>query len=70
VKHASAANHATISGFFEKVSKLFRETEILEFSDASARIWNCDETGICTAVYIASSQILARKGSKYIHKTG
>ena len=36
--------------------------------DADERIWNCDETGFCTAV--ATKSVLAKRGSKNVHETG
>ena len=33
-----------------------------------AELWNCDETGMATVV--ASTVVLARRGSKWVHETG
>lgn len=40
----------------------------LSYSELGRRIWNCDETGVCTVV--ASMKILAKRGEKNIHETG
>ena len=40
----------------------------MSYSERGRRIWNCDETGICTAV--ASRKILTRRGEKNVHETG
>ena len=40
----------------------------MSYSERGRRLWNCDETGICTAV--ASRKILARRGEKNVHETG
>ena len=36
--------------------------------DMDRRVWNCDETGIATAV--ASKVILVKRGSKWVHEMG
>ena len=35
--------------------------------DLANRIWNCDETGFCTAV--ASKSVLTQRGAKTVHET-
>lgn len=40
----------------------------MSLSERGRRIWNCDETGVCTSV--ASRKILARRGDKDVHETG
>lgn len=40
----------------------------LSYSELGRRVWNCDETGVCTAV--ASRKVLARRGDKNVHETG
>lgn len=40
----------------------------MSYSERGRRLWNCDETGVCTAV--ASKKILARRGDKNVHETG
>ena len=34
--------------------------------DVQHRVWNCDESGFCTAV--ASKKILAKQGEKEVHE--
>jgi len=36
--------------------------------DIRERVWNCDETGFCTAV--ASELVLAKRGAKTVHEVG
>ena len=40
----------------------------MSHSERGRRLWNCDETGICTAV--ASRKILTKRGAKNVHETG
>ena len=35
--------------------------------DLQHRVWNCDESGFCTAV--ASKKLLAKRGEKEVHET-
>ena len=57
-----------MNDFFDNVEEMYRKLKILEYSDCACRIWNCDESGICTAV--VSQQILAKRGSRWVHETG
>ena len=67
-KHrAIAGNQATIQGFFAKVKDLLRSQKLLDAEDLADRLWNCDESGICTST--VSSTVLARRGSKWVHET-
>ena len=68
-KHrAISANPKAVEEYFCKVEKLFRDLGIKDREDISSRLLNCDETGLSTAV--ASNNILARRGSKWVHETG
>lgn len=40
----------------------------MSYSERGRRLWNCDETGTCTAV--ASWKILTRRGEKNVYETG
>ena len=40
----------------------------MSYSERGRRLWNCDETGTCTAV--ASRKTLTRRGEKNVHETG
>lgn len=40
----------------------------MSWAELGRRLWNCDETGICTGV--ASRKLLARRGEKNVHEVG
>ena len=67
-QRASSANPATVEEYFKKVGKLMDDLGITHCEDLDRRVWNCDETGVATAV--ASKVILARRGSKWVHEVG
>lgn len=68
LKHrAFAANRWQPEGFFAKVTNLLWSQKLLDAPDLGDQLWNCDESGICTSV--ASSTVLARRGSKWFHET-
>ncbi|XP_065891572.1 tigger transposable element-derived protein 2-like [Dysidea avara] len=69
-KRAQANDPIVLDEWFERVRKLFASSKLDKFeSEAIAeRLWNCDETGFCTAV--ASKQVLAKKGSKAVYEVG
>ena len=67
-KHrAIAGNQATVEGFIAKVTTLLRSRKLINAPDLGDRLWNCDESGICTSV--ASKYVLAKRGSKWVHET-
>ena len=67
-KHrAIAGNEETVTGFLGKVSDLLQTLKIAHAHDLGCRLWNCDESGICTSV--VSSTVLARRGAKWVHET-
>ena len=66
-KRATSANSATIAGFYKNVEALYK-MKLSEYPDVASHIWNCDETCFNTAV--GSQQVLAKRGSKWIHETG
>ena len=51
---------------FCKAGRSIKTSNLTDY-DAAKRIWNCDETGFCTA--IATKSVLAKRGSKNIHET-
>ena len=66
---ASTVRYAGGCGcFFQQLEDLFRKTNLRDAPDLQNRLWNCDETGFCTAV--ASRSVLTRRGSKEVHETG
>ena len=67
-QRALAGNPVAVREYFEKVERLLQEQGIEDAHDLDQRMWNCDETGMCTAT--ASSAVLARKGSKWVHEVG
>ena len=67
-QRALAGNSTAVREYFQKVERLLQELGIEDAHDLDQRMWNCDESGMCTAA--ASSTVLARKGSKWVHETG
>ena len=65
---AEAANPQVIKGWLAKVNMFLQQHEMLRLPDLEGRMWNCDETGFCTAM--ASKTVLARKGSRVVHECG
>ena len=57
-----------IDSWFERVQSFLQKIGIADREDLPSRLWNCDETGFCTAV--ASRVVLARRGSRAVHETG
>lgn len=65
-KHrAIAANE--VQGFLAKVSGLLQSLNLTHVQDLDERLWNCDESGICTSV--VSTTVLARSGIQWVHET-
>ena len=62
---AIATNESTIHCFIGKVRDLLQELKITDKHDLGDRLWNCDESGVCTSV--VSSMVLARRGAKWVH---
>ena len=48
------------------MESFLREIGIADRADLPSRLWNCDETGFCTAV--ASQVVLAQRGSKAVRR--
>ncbi|XP_065920314.1 uncharacterized protein [Dysidea avara] len=69
-KRAQANDPIVLDEWFERVRKLFASSKLDKFESEAIveRLWNCDETGFCTAV--ASKQVLAKKGSKAVYEVG
>ena len=57
-----------MDNWFEKVKSTLQKIGIIDRADLSSRLWNCDETGFCTAT--ASKVVLARRGSRSVHEIG
>ena len=66
-KRAESNDPDMLDKWFEKLADLYETSNLTDY-DAAERIWNCDETGFCTAV--ATKSVLAKRGSKNVHKTG
>lgn len=67
-QRAACGNRKAVQKWFEMVKERLEKLNIADSSDLGKRLWNCDETGICTATQ--SKKILSRKGSRWIHETG
>ena len=57
---AKAADPRVLDEWFAKVKLLFHSTALQDLNETeiAKRLWNCDETGFCTAV--ASQKVLAK----------
>ena len=66
---ASAASPEVMDEWFKRVESLFKETGLndLPSEELKCHIWNCDETGFCTAT--AAKKILAKRGDRDVHET-
>ena len=50
-----------------QLKNLLEKTGLAQATDLANRMWNCDETGFCTAV--SSKSVLTRRGAKEVHET-
>ena len=66
-QRAQCASQEVVDIFFRRLKNLFETSGFKDAPDLSNRIWNCDETGFCTAV--ASKAVLTRRGAKEVHET-
>ena len=66
-QRAQCASTAVVDAFFGKLENLYQHTGLADVEDLANRVWNCDETGFCTAV--ASKAVLCRRGAKTVHET-
>ena len=66
---ASAARPQAIEAWFDKVKSVLRKIGLAEKSpeDLQDYLWNCDETGFCSAQ--ACQRILAKRGKKDVQDT-
>ena len=57
-----------VDEWFSKVQSLFYSNKLQDFDEAeiAKRLWNCDDSGFCTA--IASKMVLAKRGTKSVHE--
>jgi len=69
-KRAEANDSAVLDEWFQKVQHLFETSGMTKFDqkDIGQRVWNCDETGFCTAV--ASKLVLTKRGTRAVHEVG
>ena len=49
-QRAQCAMQEVVDAFFKRLKDLFEKTGLIGAPDLANRIWNCDETGFCTAV--------------------
>ena len=67
-KHrALAGSEAVIRGFLTKVQDLLLSLKIIDAHDLGDRLWNCDESEVCT--FVVSRTVLAQRGAKWVHET-
>ena len=62
---AKASHPEIINGWFDRVEELARSVS-LDFSDPATaqHLWNCDETGLCTAA--GAKSLLVKRGSRQV----
>ena len=70
VQRAIAASLENISQFFGKLHTYFKTKGLLDLSyaDLGQRLWNCDETGICTSV--SARRVLVKRGTRGVSEVG
>lgn len=66
-QRAQCASQEVVDAFFGRLKNLFETSGLKDAPDLDKCIWNCDETGFCTAV--ASQAVLTRRGAKEVHET-
>ena len=66
-QRAQCSTSEVVDAFFIRLTNFFDKTGLADAPDLPNRIWNCDETGFCTAV--SSKTVLARRGTKEVHET-
>ena len=64
-KRSEASHPEIINGWFDRVEELARSVS-LDLSDPATaqRLWNCDETGLCTAA--GAKSLLVKRGTKQV----
>lgn len=69
-ERAEAVDPRVLDDWFAKVKLLFHSTSLQDLNETkiAKHLWNCDETGFCTAV--ASQKVLAKRGAKTVHEVG
>ena len=66
-QRAQCSTSEVVDAFFIRLTNVFDKTGLADAPDLPNSIWNCDETGFCTAV--SSKTVLARRGTKEVHET-
>ena len=66
---ARAASSEVISSWFDKFESVLKEIGLADLPQDELHhyLWNCDETGFCTAQ--ASRKIIAKRGDKDVQDT-
>ena len=70
VQRAVPANPESPHTFFDKLHAYFMSKGLLEltYGDLRQRLWNCDETGICT--FVAARKVIVKKGTRVVSEVG
>ena len=66
---ATAMTIETINSWFDKLESVLKEIGLADLPQdvLEQHIWNCDETGFCTAQ--ASKKVIAKRGERDVHDT-
>ena len=66
-QRAQCSMHEVVDAFFDQVRNMLDKSELSKAPDLENRVWNCDETGLCTAA--SSKAVFTRRGAKEVHET-
>lgn len=70
IQRAKCCTPEIIEGFFTTLQEVLTDEGVLQlpYSDLASRLWNCDETGLCTSV--TSTKVIVRRGDKQVVEIG
>ena len=70
MQRALSATPAVIDKCFAQLTDVFTRQGLVgeSYSEVARRMWNCDETGLCTSV--VSKKVICRKGDRVVTKSG
>ena len=66
---AAGSSPEVMDEWFQRVESLFQSSGLIDlpFEELKCRIWNCDETGFCTAS--AAKKVIAKRGDRDVQET-
>ena len=70
IQRAKAGSTEVVDKFYSNLENILQEEGLLTlpYSELGRRLWNCDETGLCTSV--TSKKVIVRKGQKDVYEIG